>query len=203
MDNEFSILEDYWMQMFMINLKASDALYHLLGGKESHKVIRCQHRCNGWGWGDEYGEIISHEMLAKDQFGLNHAMTIRFIDDLSELEDIKEHPLGDVWEYQENGKDYFCRPATHMMVYFVNDTLPEDKLVCRVGFLLASDDLDINMDYPTQIISTVTDDGSDLAKLVRYLGSPSRSCNEFGALSRMVNVLLNIWENRKQTEGMA
>ena len=136
MDNEFSILDDYWMQMFMINLKASDALYHLLGGKESHKVVRCQHRCNGWGWGDEYGEIISHEMLAKDQFGLNHAMTIRFIDDLSELEDIKEHPMRKIWEYQENGKDYFCRPATHMMVYFVNDTLPEDKLVCRMRYLI-------------------------------------------------------------------
>ena len=198
MDNEFSILDDYWMQMFMINLKASDALYHLLGGKESHKVVRCQHRCNGWGWGDEYGEIISHEMLAKDQFGLNHAMTIRFIDDLSELEDIKEHPLGDVWEYQENGKDYFCRPATHMLVYFLNDTLPEDKLACKVGFLLIADDLDINVELPTQIISTEVDDGSELSNLVQYLKCPTCNRTEYGALADRVDVLLNAWETRKR-----
>lgn len=49
--------------------------------------------------------------------------------------------------------------------------LPEDKLVCRVGFLLVPDDLDIHVEYPTQIISTLTDDGSDLAKLVQYLAA--------------------------------
>lgn len=202
MDNDFSILDDYWMQRLLMNRTAANELYHRLGGKESHKVIYCQHRCNGWGWGDEYGEIISHEMLAKDKLGYNHAMTIRFIDELSELDEIREHPMGEIWEYEQDGENYFCRPATHMMVYFVNDSLPEDKLVYRVGFLMMPDDLGIHVENPTQIISTVTDDGSDLAKLVQYLDSPSRDCHEFGALSRTANVLLNIWENRKQEEGM-
>jgi hypothetical protein len=198
MDNEFSILDDFGMQVLMLNRNAANVLYHLLGGKESHKVIDCQHRCNGWGWGDEYGEIISHEMLAKDQFGLNHAMTIRFIGGLSELEEIKEHPMGEIWEYQEEGKTFFCRPATHMLVYFLNDTLPEDKLVCKVGFLLIADDLDINVELPTQIISTAVDDGSEFSNLVQYLKCPTCNCTEYGALADRVDVLLDVWKAQSQ-----
>lgn len=196
MDNEFSVLDDFWMQGFMIDIKASNELYHRLGGKADHTVVRCQHRCNGWSRDNKYTEIISHEMLAKDRFNINHAMTIRFIDDLSELEDIKEHPLGDLWEYQEGGKNYFCRPATHMLVYLVNDALPGDKLVCRVGFLLIADDLDINVELPTQIISTEVDDGSELADLVQYLNCPTCNRIEYGAMADRMDVLLNAWETR-------
>ena len=198
MDNEFSILDDFWMQVLMLNRSAANVLYHLLGGKESHTVVRCQHRCNGWSRDDKYTEIISHEMLAKDQLNINHAMTIRFIDDLSELENIKEHPLGNLWEYQESGKNYFCRPTTHMLVYFLNDTLPEDKLVCKVGFLLIADDLDINVELPTQIISTEVDDGSELSNLVQYLKCPTCNRTKYGALADRVDVLLNAWETRKR-----
>jgi hypothetical protein len=198
MDNKFSILDDFWMQVLMLDRSAANVLYHLLGGKASHTVVQCRHRCNGWSRDNKYSEIISHEMLAKDQFNINHAMTIRFIDDLSELEDIKEHPLGDLWEYQEGGKNYFCRPVTHMLVYFVNDTLPEDKLVCRVGYLLIADDLDINVELPTQIISTEEDNGSELANLVQYLKCPMSHRTEYGALADRVDALLNAWETRSR-----
>lgn len=73
MDNEFSILDDFWMQVLMLDRSAANVLYHLLGGKASHTVVRCQHRCNGWSREGQYSEIISHEMLAKDQFNINHA----------------------------------------------------------------------------------------------------------------------------------
>lgn len=107
MDNEFSILDDCWMQVLMLDRSAANVLYHLLGGKASHSVVRCQHRCNGWSRDDKYTEIISHEMLAKDQFNINHAMTIRFIDDLSELENIKELWL-DTIEERLDYKAWYC-----------------------------------------------------------------------------------------------
>lgn len=175
-------------------------LYHLLGGKEGHAVVLTRSRRNGRHSNEEYTEIISHEILAKDYFSNYHSMTIRFIDDLCDLEEIKEHFWGDLWEYQEDGKNYYCRPATHMLVYFLNDTPPEDKLVCRVGFLLVSDDLNINVELPTQIISTVADDGSELADLVHYLKCPALHRTEYGALADRIDVLLSVQETRKNEE---
>lgn len=199
-NNEITILDDYWMQVLLRDRRAADVLYHLLGGKEGHTVVLTRSRRNGRHSNGEYTEITSHEILAKDYFSNYHSMTIRFIDDLCDLEEIKEHFLGDLWEYQEDGKNYYCRPATHMLVYFLNDTPPEDKLVCRVGFLLISDELNINVELPTQIISTVADDSSELANLVQYLKCPVPHRAEYGALADRIDVLLSVQATRKNEE---
>lgn len=198
MDNEFSILDDYWMQGLMRDRKSANVLYHLLGGKQSHTVMLCQHRCNGWNRNGRYGEIISHEMLAKDSFEVYHSMTIRFISNLAILSEIKEHPLGELWEYMVNGKHYYCTPATRIFVYFLGNKLPNNALICRAGFPLMSDDLVINAENPMQIISTVTDDGSELAELIQYLRNPTRNRTEYGPLAVRVDELLDVWEERKQ-----
>lgn len=85
-----------------------------------------------------------------------------------------------------------------MLVYFMHNKLPEDRLACRVGFLLVPDDIDINVELPTQIISTEVDDGSELANLVQYLKCPTCNHTEYGALADRVGVLLNAWETRKR-----
>lgn len=190
MDKEFSVLNYAWMWHLVYTCKAATKLYHLLGGKETHAVMRSR-------W-VESGKSISCDLLAKDNNDLTHAMSLRFVESLDEVKNFKEHWLADLWEYEVDGEEYSCTPATQMLVYFLNDRLPGDKQVCRTGFLLVPDDIDINAQMPTQIISTVTDDGSELAKLIQYLRRPTRNRTEFGPLADRVDDLLDAWEERKR-----
>lgn len=193
MDNEFSLLNRAWMWHLVYTRKVATKIYHLLGGKETHTVMRSR-------W-VECGKSISCDLLAKDNNELTHAMSLRFVDSLDEVKKFKEHWLADVWEYSIDGEEYSCTPATQMLVYFLNDRLPGDKQVCRTGFLLIPDDIDINAEMPTQIISTVTDDGSELAKLVQYLRGPTRNRIEYGPLADRVDELLDAWEAKKRGDG--
>lgn len=192
MHKEFSLLEDDNVHNLIRDRRAATVLYHLLGGKEEHEVMVTRRV--------SVGTSISHEMLAKDKNGLCHAMAIRIADSLTAVKEFKEHWMADLWEYTLDGRECACEPATRMLVYFLRNKLPEDRQVCRVGFLLVPDDIDINVELPTQIISTETDDGSDLAKLVHYLKCPKRKCTEYGALADRVDVLLGVQATRKNEE---
>ncbi len=190
MYDDFSILEDDWLQNLIRDRRAATVLYRLLGGKEGHEVMVTR-----WVSVDT---SYSHEMLAKDKYGLCHAMAIRLVDSLDAVKEFKEHWMADLWEYTLDGRECACEPATRMLVYFMHNKLPEDRLACRVGFLLVPDDIDINVELPTQIISTEVDDGSELANLVQYLKCPTCNHTEYGALADRVGVLLNAWETRKR-----
>jgi hypothetical protein len=192
MHKEFSLLEDDNVHNLIRDRRAATVLYHLLGGKEEHEVMVTRRV--------SVGTSISHEMLAKDKNGLCHAMAIRLADSLTAVKEFREHWMADLWEYTLDGRECACEPATRMLVYFLRNKLPEDRQVCRVGFLLMPDDIDINVELPTQIISTVADDSSELANLVQYLKCPVPHRAEYGALADRIDVLLSVQETRKNEE---
>lgn len=192
MHKEFSLLEDDNVHNLIRDRRAATVLYHLLGGKEEHEVMVTRRV--------SVGTSISHEMLAKDKNGLCHAMAIRLADSLTAVKEFREHWMADLWEYTLDGRECACEPATRMLVYFLRNKLPEDRQVCRAGFLLMPDDIDINVELPTQIISTVADDSSELANLVQYLKCPVPHRAEYGALADRIDVLLSVQETRKNEE---
>ena len=192
MHKEFSLLEDDNVHNLIRERRAATVLYHLRGGKEEHEVMVTRRV--------SVGTSISHEMLAKDKNGLCHAMAIRLADSLTAVKEFREHWMADLWEYTLDGRECACEPATRMLVYFLRNKLPEDRQVCRGGFLLMPDDIDINVELPTQIISTVADDSSELANLVQYLKCPVPHRAEYGALADRIDVLHSVQETRKNEE---
>lgn len=131
-------------------------------------------------------------------------MSIRLLDDLGELDTIKEHPRASVWEFEYHGKEMIGRAATMALVYFTDAELPNGRSVCRLGFPLLPDDIDHPAEFPTQIITTAVDDGNDLAKLAQYLDNPDPGNTEYGVLSRRTNLVRGLWKTiEKSRQGGA
>ena len=83
---------------------------------------------------------------------------------------------------------------TMVLVYFTDAELPDGRTVCRLGFPLLPDDIDRPAEFPTQIITTAADDGSDLARLAQYLNRLDFDNTEYGALSKRARLVRKIWE---------
>lgn len=92
---------------------------------------------------------------------------------------------------KENQRD---RESRKKFEYFTDAELPNGKSVCRLGFSMLPDDIDRPAEYPTQIITTAVDDGSDLARLAQYLAHPDPDNVEYGALSKRTRLVRKIWE---------
>lgn len=87
---------------------------------------------------------------------------------------------------------------TMMLVYFTDAELPDGRTVCRLGFPLLPDDIGRPAEFPTQILTTAADDGSDLARLAQYLNRPDLDNTEYGALADRVDLLLDAWQAKEQ-----
>lgn len=85
-----------------------------------------------------------------------------------------------------------------MLVYFTDAELPDGRTVCRLGFPLLPDDIGRPAEFPTQILTTAADDGSDLARLAQYLNRPDLDNTEYGALADRVDLLLDAWQAKEQ-----
>ena len=203
-ETEFTLFDIGCLHHVTTDLEAAGVLYHALGGNCSHTVIAQQWRHAGY-YSDEISkEIDCCELLAMDKQERPHMMSIRLLDDLGELDTIKEHPRATIWEFTHQGREMIGRAATMVLVYFTDAELPNGKSVCRLGFPLLPDDIDHPAEFPTQIITTAVDDGSDLARLAQYLDHPDSDNEAYGALSKRVNRVRRIWETiEKSRQGGA
>lgn len=193
-NTEFTLLDMQHLHGLTTDLGAAGVLYHALGGNRSHTVIAQQWRHAGY-YSDEISkEIDCCELLAMDTQQRLHMMSIRLLDDLTELDTIKEHPRATIWEYEYQGREMIGRAATMVLVYFTDAELPNGKSVCRLGFPLLPDDIDRPAEFPTQIITTAVDNGSDLSRLAQYLDHPDPDNAEYGVLSKRANLIRKIWE---------
>lgn len=197
---EFTLINIQHLHGLTADLEAAGVLYHALGGNRSHTVIEHQWRHAGY-YSDEISkEIDCCELLAMDKQERLHMMSIRLLDDLNELDVIKEHPRATVWEFTHQGREMIGRAATMVIIYLTDEALPNGKTVCRLGFPLLPDDIDRPAEFPTQIITTAVDDGSDLARLAQYLAHPDPDNAEYGVLSKRARLVRKIWEVYGNTE---
>lgn len=197
---EFTLLDIGFLHHVTTDLKAAGVLYHALGGNRSHAVIAHQWRHAGHYTDKISKEIDCCELLAMDKQERLHMMSIRLLDDLGELDVITEHPRATVWEFTHQGREMIGRAATMVIIYLTDVELPNGKSVCRLGFPLLPDDIDRPAEFPTQIITTAVDDGSDLAKLAQYLVHPDPDNAEYGVLSKRARLVRQIWEVYGNTE---
>ena len=200
---EFTLLDMQHLHGLTADLEAAGVLYYALGGNRSHTVIAHQWRHAGYYSDETTMELDCCELLAMDKQERLHMMSIRLLSDLEELDVIKEHPRATVWGFTHQGREMIGRAATMVLVYFTDAELPNGKSVCRLGFPLLPDEIDRPAEYPTQIITTAVDDGSDLAKLAQYLDHPDPGNTEYGVLSRRANLVRGLWEkSRKAGKGV-
>lgn len=188
-ETEFTLLDIGCLHHVTTDLEAAGVLYHALGGNRSHTVIAQQWRHAGY-YSDEISkEIDCCELLAMDKQERLHMMSIRLLDDLDELDTIKEHPRATMWEFEYQGREMIGRAATMVIIYLTDVELPNGKSVCRLGFPLLPDDIDRPAKFPTQIITTAVDDGSNLARLAQHLAHPDPNNVEYGALSKRARLV--------------
>ena len=193
-ESEFTLLDIGRLHHVTTDLEAAGVLYHALGGNRSHTVIANQWRHAGYYSGKITKEIDCCELLAMDKQERLHMMSIRLLDDLDELDTIKEHPRASVWEFTHQGQEMIGRAATMAIIYLTDVELPNGKSVCRLGFSLLPDDIDRPAEFPTQIVTTAVDDGSNLARLAQYLDHPNPDNEAYGVLSKRVNRVRRLWE---------
>lgn len=181
------------------NKAAAEELYRILSGKTCDEVvcIKVRERCRG------ESSYYNFDMLVKLRNRTAHSLTIRFLPKLEDLDKFWEHPLGDLFEFENDAGDLcYCRPQTRLLVYFLlSDEQPGGKVICRVGFPTGEDDLEgYRAEMPTMIISTTGEgDGSEISRLARYLRHPEPGNPQFGPIGQVVECWIK--EDSNAAEG--
>ena len=121
------------------------------------------------------------------------------IDSLDDLHGIAEHPLAGVWEQETNGNVGFAKPRTRVVIYITDEPLPNGRMMCKIGFPMERDEMHINTELPSIVITTATNDSSSLGTFIQYLKRPETGNTEYGALSERADLIRKyLYKNLKE-----